>query len=90
MTRIIERSSAYPGGVMAVQIRHTSRFASVDGNCPQTTWAVVPVDNVLGGAFIPVGGSLELAWEPDGGSAPRDDAGDQARDQGPKMEPPWL
>ena len=35
-----------------------------------------------------MGGSLELAYEPDGGAGASDlDTGDDARDQGPKMEP---
>lgn len=92
MTRITEFSSSYPGGVRKTSTTTASRFSD-SGHLKgrligiSTRWEE---QDYRAGGIVPDGGSIELAYEPDGGAGAADwDTGDNARDQGPRMEPAW-
>jgi hypothetical protein len=109
MTRITERSSAYPGGVLRPSTTtQATHFWPVLHDGAVNSLHVDYVDGDAGG-IVPTGGSIELAYEPEphrhhkigcpcdcsacreyGGAGASDlDTGDDARDQGPNMEPEY-
>ena len=76
MTRITERSSAYPGGVRKTSTTTASRFSDSGhlGSCVvgvSTRWEE---QDYRAGGIVPDGGSIELAYEdePDGGAGAAD------------------
>ena len=67
MTRITEFSSAYPGGVRKTRTTDATKFYPFACVAPRDTVNSVAPDYYDGeGSIVPTGGSLELAYEPDG------------------------
>jgi hypothetical protein len=65
MTRITERSSAYPGGVRKTRTTNATKFYPFACVAPDTVNSVAPDYYDGDGSIVPIGGSLELAYEPD-------------------------
>jgi hypothetical protein len=91
MTRITERSPYYPDGVRKTSTTEATYFLPdllPDGTVNDLYAPPAFPCEVSG--IVPSMGSLELAYEPDGGAGEADmDTGDDARDQGPTMEPEY-